>query len=102
MGVVHCKPLGYAYHKNSTTLVMALARLINNPIFFLQMKDKQIFFRFLKENNAYMAWLRNFKRVSHALKQDEKKRLSLLFRDDSSIRQVVCHSFSWFASQEGY
>lgn len=81
---------------------MALARLINNPIFFLQMKDKQIFFRFLKENNAYMAWLRNFKRVSHALKQNEAEKLSLLFRDDRTIRQVVRNSFSWFATQEGY
>lgn len=66
------------------------------------MKDKQIFFRFLKENNAYTAWLRNFKRFSHALKQDESEKLSLLFRDYISIRQVVRNSFSWYASQEGY
>lgn len=66
------------------------------------MKDKQIFFRFLKENNAYTAWLRNFKRFSHALKQDESEKLSLLFRDDISIRQVVRNSFSWYTSQEGY
>lgn len=63
------------------------------------MKDKQIFFRFLKENNAYMAWLRNFKLVCY---QNEAKRLSQLFRDDRTIRRVFCHSFSWSATQEGY